>query len=660
MTITDPEWNEMLNIAKLQQQEYYELLPEWTRYTENEYKYLKQNIAFAIFGPPSEKTVDAYETSDLYYFNIFDYLPSSKKITDIIYDKILKFGEVDIKTETCTKGVYYGLIYNITFRTKNSSITKKSTEKENEEENRININLNPIFKIKSFKCKEQQTWYIDIEGRVYKSWIQYKKENTLPPCTMVLPKDGFYQPDENFEITEEYSTVWLEILDSPACNTLQTFLNIGDTASSVIGIVGLGLGAASMLTPVGPVVLGVAAASGAATGLWTVGRSTQRLIDLSSHEQTINPLYNRSALGSWLALTGGTIGLASSSGSVILTKLAANGSNVGNITRVAYNTLLLSNVGINGCGIAYQAYCMYEKYQKEGTVGLTDIAFLSAHILFFGNSVINMQFAGDLIESTQGRILDDYRATLRSRNLRKQFNRTRRAAAASNSDRISENAEVIRYINRKMELRLKNNFGNISKKLDNIQKNTVSFKNGEMVIPGISFPKPMQFVDILLKHYNEYPRDNNNEGNNEVVLNNGTEDMLNQLKELLLHLLRNVFSNETEYTFDVNEFNETLYDMRYLRNATSVLLLIFHISHKLITESSYPLNYLHDAVYFIWCYIKESLRSHLNRFSITDEETLTLLNTITTGLFKYIENTVENLSPAFARYIREILRMNLS
>ncbi|KAK1129442.1 hypothetical protein K0M31_019169 [Melipona bicolor] len=687
MAITDPEWNEMLNIAKLQQQEYYELLPEWTRYTENEYKYLKQNIAFAIFGPPSEKTVDTYKTNDLYYFNIFDYLPSSKKITDIIYDKILKFGEVDIKTETCTKGVYYGLIYNITFRTKESSITKKftkkknkssitkkstekknkssitkkSTEKENEEENKININLNPIFKIKFSKCKEQQTWYIDIEGRVYKSWIQYKEENTLPPCIMVLPKDGFYQPDENFEITEECSTVWLEILDSPACNTLHTFLNIGDTASSVIGIVGLGLGAASMLTPVGPVVLGVAAASGAATGLWTVGRSTQRLIDLSSHEQTINPLYNRSALGSWLALTGGTIGLASSSGSVILTKLAANGSNIGNITRVAYNTLLLSNIGINGCGIAYQAYCMYEKYQKEGTVDLADVAFLSAHILFFGNSVINMQFAGDLIESTQGRILDDYRATLRSRNLRKQFNRTKRAAAASNSDRISENAEVIRYVNRKMELRLKNNFGNIPKKLDNIQENTVSFKNGEMVIPGISLLKPMQLVDILLKHYNEYPRENNNEGNNEMVLNNGTEDMLNQLKELLLHLLRNVFSNnETEYTFDVNEFNETLYDMRYLRNATSVLLLIFHISHNLITESSYPLNYLHDAVHFIWCYMKESLRSHLNRFSTTDEETLTLLNTIITALFEYMENTVRNLSPAFAKYIKEILRMNLS
>ncbi|KAK9302627.1 hypothetical protein QLX08_005490 [Tetragonisca angustula] len=638
----------MLNIAELQQQEYYELLPEWTRYTKNEYKYLKQNIAFAIFGPPSEKT-DVALNDNLYYFNIFEYLPSNKKIIDIIYDKILEFGEVDLKTETGTKGVYYGLIYNITFRTKGSSVTKKSTKKENGEENKININPSPIFKIKSSKFEEQQTWYIDIEGRVYKSWIQYKKKNNSPACTMVLPKDGFYQPDENFEITEEDSTVWLEILDSPACSTLQTFLNIGDTASSALGIAGIGLGIASMLTPVGPVVLG-AVATGAATGLWTVGRSTQKLIDRSSHKQTINPLYDRSALCSWLAITGGTVGLASSGGSIILTKLAANGSNIGNITRVAYNTLVLSNIGINGFGIAHQAYCMYEKYQTEGKVELADVAFLSAHILFFGNSVMNMQLARNLIESTQGRILDDYRATLRSRNLRKQFNRTKRAAAANNFDTMSENAQVIRYINNKMELRLKNNAGNIPKILDSVQENTVSFKNGEMVIHGISLLKPMKFVEILREHYNECPRENNNEGNS------GTEDMLNQLKKLLSHLLK---SNETEYELDVNKFNETLYDMRYLKNATSVLTLIFYISRRLITESSFPLNCLHDAIHFIWRYIKEILKRYLNRFS-TDEKTLKLLNEITRVLYEYIEDSVKELSPAFARYMREILKMNLS
>ncbi|CAD1473121.1 unnamed protein product, partial [Heterotrigona itama] len=624
----------------------------WTKYTKDEYKYLKQNIGFAISGPPSEKTdVALCKTNNQHYSTIFNYLPGITEVIDIIYNKILEFGEIDIKTKTYTKGVYYGLIYIITFHTKESSVTKKSVTEErkiNEKENKINMNLRPIFKIKSSKSEDEQTWYIDMEGRVYKSWKQYKENNTLPACTMVLPKNGFYQPDENFEITEEYSTVWLEILDSPACSTMQTVLNLGDTASTILGVAGLGLGIASMLTPVGPVVLGATVASGTATGLWTVGRSTQKLIDRSSHEQTINPLYDRSALSSWLALTGGAVGLAANGGSVVLTKLSENGSNIGNITRATYNTLILSNVGINGFGVGYQAYCMYEKYQKEGKVDPVDVVFLSAHILFFGNSVINMQLANDLIESTQGRILDDYRASLRSRHLRKQFNRTRRAAAANNSDKTFENAEVIRYINNKMELRLKNNLGNIPQKIDNIQENIVSFKNGETVIYGISLLKPMKFVDILL-NYKDCPREDRdlfNEGAD------GMEDMLYQLKELLFNLLMDdVFlNNETKYELDVDEFNETLYDMRYLKNGTNILLLIFHMSYKLITESSYPRNYLHKAVHFIWRYIKENVINRLNSFSITDENTLNLLNIITTALFKYIENTIEKLLPAFARY----------
>lgn len=392
------------------------------------------------------------------------------------------------------------------------------------------------------------------------------------------------------------------------------------------------------------------------------------MIDRSSHEQTINPLNDKSALCSWLAITGGTVGLAASGGGVVLTRLAENGSNIGNMTRVAYNTLILSNVGINGFGIGYQAYYMYEKYQKDGRVELVDIVFLSGHILFFGNSVMNMQLAGDLIKSTQGRILDDYRATLRSKHLRKQFNRTKRAAAANNSNKIDENAEVIRYINNKMELRLKNNLGNIPKKFDNIPDNTVSFKNGETVIDGISLLKPMKFVEILLRYDNDCPRENRysfNEGNssssscNEGM--NGMEDNLYQLKELLMNLLMDVFSNnETEYEPDVNEFNGTLYDMRYLKDATNVLILIFHISYRLITEFSYPLSYLCKAVHFIWYYVKENLRSRLNRFIITDERTLKLLNTIITALFEYTENIIKDFSPAFATYMREVLRTNLS
>lgn len=253
----------MLGIAKVQQQEYYELLAEWTLYEEDEYKYLRQNIGFAIYGPASED-----ETADVVLYNkdkvtnnydlveTFYYSKKAKKTIDIIYDKILQFGEENIKAGTeeksNTKGVYYGVIFNVIFHPKNNSVNVPTLKEENE----INICLTPIFKIKYSQCKEQQIWYIDMNGRIYKSWTDYKDNNTLPPCTMVLPKDGFYQPDATYEITEKYSTVWLEIVESPACKPINTFLNVADTASSVISAAGVVLGVASLFTPIGPVVLG--------------------------------------------------------------------------------------------------------------------------------------------------------------------------------------------------------------------------------------------------------------------------------------------------------------------------------------------------------------------------------------------------------------------
>lgn len=270
----------MLRIAEVQQQEYYELLAEWTLYEEDKYKYLRQNIGFAIYGPASEdKTADVVLYKDKITNNYdlvetFYYSKKAKSTIDIIYNKILEFGEENIKAGTekksNTKGVYYGVIFNVIFRPKNNSVNVPTSKKESnskeastskgkstsKEENEINICLTPIFKIKCSQCKEQQIWYIDMNGRVYKSWTDYKENNTLPPCTMVLPKDGFYQPDTTYEITEKYSTVWLEIVDSPACNPINTFLNVADTASSVISVAGVALGVASLFTPVGPVVLG--------------------------------------------------------------------------------------------------------------------------------------------------------------------------------------------------------------------------------------------------------------------------------------------------------------------------------------------------------------------------------------------------------------------
>lgn len=277
----------MKTLAKEQQQYLNDFLPEYLIYNIAEHKILKQNIGYAFFGPPKNtKNADAienncyYKTEDLStdVVDIVDYDEKAKKIIDKMYDKIRTCVGTDSKL------IYCGIIYNMIFRPKKN--VKKSqkkeeknkevkTEEEKKDEELLIVSPVPIFKIrksiqkkstKTTKSAEQEnaaepvetlyeTWYIDSNARVYKNWTDYIKNNNLPACTMVLPKDGFYQPDPIYPITEDYSTVWLEITESPACTWKAKILNGMDIASNVVGFGTVGLSVASMFTPLAPVVV---------------------------------------------------------------------------------------------------------------------------------------------------------------------------------------------------------------------------------------------------------------------------------------------------------------------------------------------------------------------------------------------------------------------
>ncbi|CAK9834475.1 hypothetical protein ANTRET_LOCUS10996 [Anthophora retusa] len=453
---------------------------------------------------------------------------------------------------------------------------------------------------------------------------------------MVLPKDGFYQPDASYEITEEYSRVWLEIVDSPACSTASTVLNRIDNASNVLSAVGLGLCALSIFTPVGLVVAGATITS-TLTGAWTVGRSASNLIDRSVHEQSINPT-NRSALSSWLCITGGAIGLASSGGNVYLSKLIKDGNTISLATKVAYNSLIASNITINGVGVAYQAYCMYEKYQDRKEIDTIDAAILITHILFFGNTVINQKFAGDLIESTQGKILEEYRATRRSKHLRRQFNRVKRAAAKANMDTASENAEVIRYINRKIDLKIKS--GNT------VISNANLIEKGQTIINGITLLDPVQFVRIFINR--KYDQSDNVNSEENI---NDNENMFAKLKDLLLTLLQEFNSKDTNRRFNITRYDEILKELRCIKDAPSVFILIFKIGCYLQRKCSSYSDCLVEGVRFVWYYIKVCLKETAGAINMANKQTQRMLNKLIIALYEHMEEMEERLLLAFEQFL---------
>ena len=73
---------------------------------------------------------------------------------------------------------------------------------------------------------------------------------------MILPKNGLYQCNPNYKVTEYFSSVWIEILDSPACTFKNKVLKGIDVAVNTMSIItSIGLSAASFLTPIGPTIL---------------------------------------------------------------------------------------------------------------------------------------------------------------------------------------------------------------------------------------------------------------------------------------------------------------------------------------------------------------------------------------------------------------------
>ncbi|XP_076234808.1 uncharacterized protein LOC143179453 [Calliopsis andreniformis] len=692
MTAKDSAWDTMLNIAEIQQQQYYELLPNWTVYKKKEYKYLKQNIGYALFGPPTESKdsnksnattvilTDNVSTDNSDITDAFHYNPKFQEMIDGIYDQICKFGEGVEKDTIC-----YGLIYNVTFRcnhercsvehSKNKETLRKKENTENKRENsenkeensenikevnenekqEINIEVTPVFKIrricrkttKTTKCNLYDTWYIDVNGRVYANWEDYTTNNTLPKCTMVLPKNGFYQSNPNYEITEDFSKVYLEILDSPACSTSASVLKQIDTISTVASVVGLGLSIASLFTPAAPVTAGAAVTSGV-SGLWTAGRSACNLIDKKGHKESIT---DRSAFCSWLAVTGSLVGIATSGGAAALTKAAESGKVVSKTAQKAYNMLLISNAGINGFGIVHQGYCMYELHEENEKINTLDILFLGTSILFLCNSVINFQSAEDLIKSTQGKVMDEYRANIRSKRLLKQYNRAKRAAFTNNTDVLAENAEVILYINRKKDLQMNINVSNIP------THSSVLFEGGKMLCQGIVLLDPMLFVQRLLSgQYNQ----ENDDRFSSIDGNNDT-DIIYKLRDLLLNLLiayNSEENNKNTDAFNINEFDNIFNDMKSMDNATHIFNLLFKMAINLIRRSETDFESLFKGVYFLWCYIKENLIQMCSNVasSISNFKMQNKLLEIITALFEEMDEIIERLSPAFVKYISKCLR----
>ncbi|XP_011688281.1 PREDICTED: uncharacterized protein LOC105450233 [Wasmannia auropunctata] len=696
--VTDIFWEKMNATAVEWQQHFYESLPECIIYKSDERKYLRQNIGYAIYGSP-KSTKDASETERSCFYNTenpsntevtdtVDY-ETAKNVIDKIYDKICAYA---VETDD-SQLIYCGVIYNVTFRPKINVQPKKEEIKEEakkkantertkeDEEKLLSINIPtiiPIFTIrknvqKKFKTKttakqentsQYETWYIDLSGRVYKDWTDYKKKNTLPKCTMVLPKDGLYQPNPAYFPTEEYSTVWLEIMDSPACSWKSVLCTAMDVTSGIVGVGTVGLYIASLFTPLAPVaaVSGSLGLGAGVTGLWSLARNSQQLADRRSHKESIHIL-NKEALAHYIPLFGSAFSFGLIRGSAIISNAAARGKAVNAFTKVAFNTVQGGYLVLNGVGIIHQGYCMYDKYVTEKTVSIVDALNLATHIMFFYGSVVNIQFASDIIKSTKGRVMNDYKNNLNVKRLRKKYNRFVRKAAESNVSKISENAEEIRRIRHRQELLSDRSVTRGSRILDgagNIVGSTKgsitwSVERGNLKVNGMLLLDPIEHVTRLIQQGIYIGIDQNDSFG---TCNYADDSIVDQLTKVLCDLLSKLcVSNYPEVIkpiMSIIDFKPLLREMSSMHITADSLTKLFKIVKKLMKHSTDRDDFLLEIFTLIWQYCKENLKKWGISIYTDSTSGSEILQKIITGIYEAIDIDMlfNKLYDAIVMYIK--------
>ncbi|XP_035738900.1 uncharacterized protein LOC118448990 isoform X1 [Vespa mandarinia] len=427
------------------QQEYYELLPDWNKYDVKDLNILRQYIGYALGHFNNEWELDkignveseSYSVMDNYYsgneeqksVKCDEEMNRQREMVSLIYNQIITYGRESDGSIFC--GIIYNVIYEI--------------PKKNEPINYDTVMHLPIFKIRNhdkinLHCnfsEEYNIQYIDNDGRLYKNWNDYLMSNKLFECIMVVPKNGYYEADPDFTITEENSTVLIATYLSPACSKNAEIVKYIDNTFSLLNVGALGVTAVSLFTPVAPLALLAGSTATICGGIWMAGRSIYNLVDRKSHKQSISPT-NKNALPSWIAVAGSTMGVAMSRGGTIISKAAQAGKNVGLVTKAAYNTAVIGNMSVNLVGIGFNGYCIVKKYQEGRKVDVIDVFSFVMHAMFFGNTILNIQFAHDIIDSTHGKVLQEYESTLRNKRHRKAYNKVKNKAQSR--------VEIVRYI----------------------------------------------------------------------------------------------------------------------------------------------------------------------------------------------------------------------
>ncbi|XP_033214757.1 uncharacterized protein LOC117171501 [Belonocnema kinseyi] len=688
----------MVFAATRLQQNFYELLSDWNEYDPRKPHILKNCIGTALFGPPEAEENESLESVEGAPF-LYKPAYKMKKIQEI-YDKIVEHGTQNTKDKT----ILCSLMYNVTFH-KNSvkavidkikkadmfngdcfmeyvqpvpffkvlkNFVEKKDKDEKKDEKKYKKNKKVDEKMDLDKEKEEEKmeldkedenekehklkttkvelYYIDVNARVYTSWSDYLTTNILPPCIMVVPYGGEYQGDEGEQWSEETSYVWVESHKSPACKT--KYLGLLDTAATVVGLGSMG---AALFNPVGASVAIAGAVVVGVTSLWTIGRSSQELVDRSKHDQSIK-VTNKQGFTCWLGIASSTLAVASTGGSMLLSRAIKNGTSINKAAQITHDVVQFTTLGATGVGAGFSFYNIYDTYQQTNTVSKQEVLNLAATLLLLGNSVINLKLSKNIIESHQTSIIKDYETSLRSNRHRKEFQKMVRNTKSIVSDPTKAKEQIIRGIN---SIQNKDEFFSLilkNKKSFASEGVKPAFVEGKVTVNGKTLMNPVDFVKGITKTQNPAnqialkpviaPSTSVVSIPNESIFESALANFIRRHTSDFLILITPKLSQFLHVLTDINSYDNP--DIVF----SKLLTLALKIAKVIIQDEYSATNILVRAVDFFWDFIKASVRETLSEMCGEARQYREVLMKILVSLYYNVEIKLDEWVCSFKEYLR--------
>ena len=196
---------------------------QWHRFhIDKELELLRVKICYATFGLPIKAQTEAIDDATIEEA----YTEEQKIKAQQIIDNILKVERDEGSSLTIAVGFAFVVCH------------QKNNQQEVKVENKCTDYCVPVFSVLvGTKNDKDKRNFVDTQGRIYKSWDDWKSNNLLPKVEIAYPRNGYFtcNNDGSYGFDSEKDPI-IDFGESSQCSAWSKVKKVGDAASTVTSL----------------------------------------------------------------------------------------------------------------------------------------------------------------------------------------------------------------------------------------------------------------------------------------------------------------------------------------------------------------------------------------------------------------------------------------